>query len=446
MPAFSTADSVAIRQLEVRGYSLSSADHVWSVAGQFHAAWHPAIATMQLERSANGGSIRAFTVHGEDTVYREQLIYHSNSDRTLQYAHLEGIAGADRYIGSLRIESAEQGGCVIVCGATIEAAEPRALEIENGTKAIFQMGIDALITNDSPLANTAVVLETNREAGKGLAPHAIAGTPALACNSTMTASGLLCLFLHGIGGSKQNWDAQLQSVAGIVQAVAMDLRGYGDSEPGNVQSSIDDYCDDILRVREAFGATQLILCGLSYGAWIATSFALRYPQMVRGLVLSGGCTGMSEASVAEREAFRQAREEPLNNGLTPADFASDVVSIISGPNASDDTLQQLLQSMSAISAHTYRDAINCFTRPPGPFDFSGLTMPVLMMTGEHDRLAPPDEIRGVACRIVEAGNQRSDHLSDVQFEVIADAGHVCNLENPDQYNQWLRQFLARVAM
>jgi pimeloyl-ACP methyl ester carboxylesterase len=45
--------------------------------------------------------------------------------------------------------------------------------------------------------------------------------------------------------------------------------------------------------------------------------------------------------------------------------------------------------MAAIPAATYRDALVCFTNPLERFDFSRLTMPVLMMTGEHDRLAPP---------------------------------------------------------
>ena len=49
---------------------------------------------------------------------------------------------------------------------------------------------------------------------------------------------------------------------------------------------------------------------------------MRYPEMLAGLVLSGGCTGMSEAGPEEREAFRVSREVPLNAGQVPADFAT----------------------------------------------------------------------------------------------------------------------------
>ena len=66
-----------------------------------------------------------------------------------------------------------------------------------------------------------------------------------------------------------------------------------------------------------------------------------------------------------------------------------MVNVIAGPNASDQIRADLLASMSAIPAATYGDALRCFTNPLERFDFAKLTMPVLLMTGEHDRLASP---------------------------------------------------------
>ena len=62
---------------------------------------------------------------------------------------------------------------------------------------------------------------------------------------------------------------------------------------------------------------------------------MRHRDKLAGLILSGGCTGMSEAGPEEREAFRLSREVPLDAGQTPKDFAPAVVNIIAGPNASD---------------------------------------------------------------------------------------------------------------
>jgi len=192
---------------------------------------------------------------------------------------------------------------------------------------------------------------------------------------------------------------------------------------------------------ETLGARKLILCGLSYGAWIATSFAMRHADRLVALIVSGGCTGMSEAGAEERDAFRLSREVPMQNGQTPADFAPAVVDVIAGPKASAAVRADLLKSMQAIPTATYADALRCFTNPPERFDFAKLNLPVLLMTGEHDPLAPPKEIKSVANRICDKAPE-----PDVRFEVIVDAGHVCNLEQPDAYNRVLVEFVSRVLL
>jgi pimeloyl-ACP methyl ester carboxylesterase len=432
-------------RVEVSGHVAADPAAVWSVAGNFCGAWHPAIAEIRAERDAQGTLIRAFTAIGEDTLYRERLVYRSDSDRVLEYTHLEGIAGAERYRARLAISPDENGGSCIDWSAILTAEDERASAIAAGTKAIFEMGIEALGKTVpqvlSPLVGEmAGRPEGGDPLGASIETVILDGYPRLALSATPAGSDTLVLFLHGIGGARTNWLPQLAAVAPYARAASMDFRGYGDSELGSSQSTVDDYCADILRAADALGARRLILCGLSYGAWIATSIATRHPERLAGLVLSGGCTGMSEAGTAEREAFRQSRQVPLDAGQTPADFAPAVVNVLAGPDASEETRERLFQSMAAIPAATYRDALVCFTNPPERLDFSRLTMSVLMMTGEFDRLASPAEIRGVSRRIADLSPDAS-----VRFEVIARAGHVCNVERPNAYNAVLTEFLSEVA-
>lgn len=425
-------------RVQVIGYSAAEPAAVWAIVGNFCGAWHPVIAEIRAERDEHGALIRAFTTKGEETLYREQLTYRSDTDRVLAYTHLEGIVGVERYDARLQVFAGETGGSRIEWSARLSAPAERASAIAAGTRAIFEMGLAALdgLVGDAQPSKAAA----SEEEAPVLRTLFIDGDAQLALTISPQKPGPLVLFLHGIGGGRSNWLAQLRAVAPALRATALDLRGYGESTLGASQSTVEDYCDDILRIADALGAQKLVLCGLSYGSWIATSFAMRHPERLAGLVLSGGCTGMSEAGVAEREAFRTAREVPLNAGKTPADFAPAVVDVLAGPNAGEAVRQALFASMAAIPAATYRDALTCFTNPPERFDFARLTMPVLMMTGEHDRLASPAEIRGVANRIVEAAPRAC-----VRFEVIADAGHVCNVEQPETYNRVLTEFLSEVA-
>ena len=425
-------------QVQVIGHCPASPAAVWAIAGDFCGHWHPGIAAIREERDARGSLIRAFTVHGEDTLYREQLSWFSNSDRSLGYTHLEGIAGVERYDARMTVSAGGGGGSVIEWTATVEAPDAaRTAAVCAGTKPIFEAGIVAL--SEHAQRRGAATFQEGLPAPVATEDFSFGEAPRLALTVTPSKSGPLCLFLHGIGGARWNWRPQLAATGNVMRAAALDLRGYGGSTLGVDQSTVEDYCADILRVRETLGADRLALVGLSYGSWIATSFAMRHPKLLAGLVLSGGCTGMSEAGPEEREAFRVSREVPLDAGQTPADFAPAVVKVLAGPNASDEVRAQLFDSMAAIPAQTYRDALVCFTNPPERFDFSRLTMPVLMMTGQHDRLASPAEIRGVAGRILAQAP-----MADVRYETIADAGHVCNVEQPEAYSRILLDFLRKL--
>ncbi|MHA6641201.1 alpha/beta fold hydrolase [Mesorhizobium sp. A623] len=415
---------------------------VWAIARDFGGAWHPFIERIETRRDKRGAEVRRFKARGDDTLYEEQKTYFSDSDRTLAYQHLAGIEGIDGYCAQLSVSGREDGGSAIEWTALIEAPAHRAKDAALGTETVFEAGIAAL----GSLADTGAA-KPIRPPRHGSSPRSIsletisvAGQPRLEITASHGAGEPLVLFLHGIGGERSNWVPQLQAVGAHWRAAALDLRGYGGSQLGSAPTTIDAYCDDILRVASALGAEKLILVGLSYGSWIATSFAMRNPDRLSGLVLSGGCTGMSEAGVTEREAFRQSREAPLAAGKVPADFAPAVVEVLAGPNAGEAVRTTLLASMTAIPVATYRDALHCFTHPPERFDFSRLTMPVLMMTGEHDRLAPPAEIRGVARRILQEAA-----LASIRFEVIPDAGHVCNVEQPEAYNTILLEWLRGIA-
>ena len=406
-------------------------DAVWAVARAFCAPWHPDIDWMVGE---NGGAQRAFTVRGDQTRYRERLTYLSDSDRDLAYRHIDGIAGVHRYDARLRVVP-DGSGCRVHWHADIEAGTDRLQAIAQGTRQIFERGLDALCNaHAGPETETPLTQETS------LRPFVVEGAPRLALTVTPHRPGPLCLFLHGIGGARDNWTAQLPTAGAYGQAAALDLRGYGESALGDAQSTLDAYCSDILRVCASLGADRLVLCGLSYGAWIATAFALRHPDRLLGLILSGGCTGLSEASAKIREGFRANRLGPLENGRTPADLAPTVVDTIAGPQIAPPAREALMQSMSRIPSDTYRDAVTCFTTASAPFDFARLRCPVLLMTGDHDRLAPPDEIRAVAHRMLATAPE-----PEIRFEVFRDAGHVCNLEAPDAYNRHLGAFLHRLT-
>lgn len=397
------------------------ADIVWEIAGDFGSAWHPAMAACQAG-PVDGAVERVFTVHGVERTFRERQTFRDDGGRQLRYRMVEGSTVLDRYDAAIRVDGHGRGARIVwsavLTGRVADAVRAGADE----TREIFEQGLDFI---ESRLTVAPCTLEAPRRLG-------------LLC----AGEGELVLFLHGIGGRKENWHHQLQAVAGAARAVALDLRGYGESAPAPQPLGLEDHFADISAVMAHFGARRLHLVGMSYGSWIAASFAHAHPELVASLTLSGGCTGMSEAAPETVSGFRQARLAPLDRGLSPADMAGDVVSSLKGPDCPQEAEDELLASMRAIPAATYRAAIECFTAPPFRLRFERWKMPVLMMTGECDRLASPAEIGSVARRIFEA-RAGEKAPAEVELAVIPRAGHLCNLEAAGTYNGHLRTFIAR---
>ena len=411
------------------------ADAIWSILRDFASDWHPAIETCAQEITASGAVVRVFAGTDGGT-YRERLTYLSDTDRRLSYVLESGIAGVTSYAGDVQVRATGESSCAVEWCARIDAPQDRLDQIAKGTAAIFESGLVALDAQSVPPARPA----PKRDAVTKLETFRFEGDVTLSgLESPGAQADTLVLCLHGIGGAADNWRAQLEALGSTYKMMALDMRGYGGSTLGPAQSTVEDYCADILRVFEQSKAKRLILVGLSMGSWIATSFAMRHSELLSGVVLAGGCTGMSEASIEARTNFLSSRADPLAAGQTPADFAPSVVELIAGPHATQHQRAALAASMSAIPSASYLDALTCFTNPSETFDVSRITCPVLMLTGAHDRLAPPDEIRFVSLRIHAAGP-----TPDVRFEVLPTAGHVCNLEAPDVFNDHLSSFLSRL--
>ena len=92
--------------------------------------------------------------------------------------------------------------------------------------------------------------------------------------------------MHGIGGNRTNWHDQLPAFGARYRAVAWDARGYGLSDDYDGPLSYDDFCGDILRVLDHFGARKAHLVGLSMGGFIAQDFYAHHPERVASLVLA----------------------------------------------------------------------------------------------------------------------------------------------------------------
>lgn len=94
------------------------------------------------------------------------------------------------------------------------------------------------------------------------------------------------LYVHGLGGSSQNWSALMRQLEGDVDGEALDLPGFGDSPPpddGNY--SVSAHARAVIHLLESSGRGPVHLFGNSLGGAVSTRVAAVRPDLVRTLTL-----------------------------------------------------------------------------------------------------------------------------------------------------------------
>lgn len=102
--------------------------------------------------------------------------------------------------------------------------------------------------------------------------------------------GPVVLLVHGVAGSRHNWDAVIPQLAERFRVVALDLPGHGESEKPRGDYSLGAYATVLRDLLEALGYRRATVVGHSLGGGIAMQFAYQFPDRCERLILvaSGG--------------------------------------------------------------------------------------------------------------------------------------------------------------
>ena len=237
------------------------------------------------------------------------------------------------------------------------------------------------------------------------------------------------VLVHGLGGSTNTWFPQAQVLKRELRLIAYDLAGLARS-PVTDRISIESHVDDLADVVRQADVERVHLAGHSLGTIICLHFAARYPQQVASLALIGA---FPEAPPAARCALRDRAAKARAEGMAA------IADAIVAAGTSDDTKTNqpaaaafVRESLMAQPAEGY--ARNCEALAEArAAEVSRVACPVLLLTGDQDRTAPPDVGRALASAIGSA-----------QFQVLAGCGHWATIERAKQVNYALTLFYARL--
>lgn len=254
------------------------------------------------------------------------------------------------------------------------------------------------------------------------------------------------VFLHGFPFDGSMWEPQLAGLPTGWRGQAPDQRGFGGSElreassgarfggrvalPHEAVLPMGQLADDVAGLIEREDAAPAVVCGLSMGGYVALSLWRRRPDLIRALVLADT---RAEADTDEgRENRSRMAHSARTAGIGP--IADAMIPTLLAPRTLDarpDVVDRVRSMIMGTPSETVIAALaGMAARHDASADLASLDIPVLVLVGEHDALTPPDVARSMAERMPRA-----------TLEVIPDAGHVSNLENPGAFNAALAGFL-----
>lgn len=253
-------------------------------------------------------------------------------------------------------------------------------------------------------------------------------------------SGSPVLLVHGFPLSHAMWQPQIEALRSTHRVIAPDLRGFGASgfvggagtNPlSDPRVSMEELADDLNALLDELGVDEpVIFCGLSMGGYVGWQFVRKYPQRVARLVV---CDSRAAADTPEAAKGRHAlAQRALAEGPEPVAEAMLEKLLAEQTRKEQPEVVDAVRRMIGLASRQGIAAAlkGMAARPAAAELLPKISVPTLLIVGEHDAISTVDEMRGMAAAIPGA-----------KLEVIPNAGHMTTIENPQAVNGALLAFV-----
>jgi 3-oxoadipate enol-lactonase len=238
------------------------------------------------------------------------------------------------------------------------------------------------------------------------------------------------VFLHAFPLNRLMWEPQMDGLRGAFHIVAPDMRGFGASEVTEGATSMKRMADDVHALLTALDLAPVVLVGLSMGGYVAFEYYRNYAAHVRALVLAG------TRADADSEETRAGRSEMMQKVATegPAAVAEAMLPKLLSPAAIDkssDLIVTVRRMIETTSAAGIAGALAGIANRADSTDLlSAIAVPTLVIAGSKDAVIPPAQTTAL-----------TEAIPGARFALIEGAGHLANLEGPEEFTSLLRDFI-----
>ena len=227
------------------------------------------------------------------------------------------------------------------------------------------------------------------------------------------------------------WDAQVAELASTYRVLRYDTRGHGGSDAPDGPYTLAMLCDDVLGLLDALGIETTHFVGISLGGMTALELALALPDRVDRIAV---CDSRADAPPAFANSWDERLAIAAEKGMEGLVEATLARWFSEGFLAQDPpALTAVGDMIRGTSLAGYIGCIHALQKLDLLPRLGGVTVPTLFVSGADDMATPPQAMRAMHAAVLGS-----------QFVLIDPAGHLSNVENPDDFMAALAPFLRAV--
>lgn len=230
------------------------------------------------------------------------------------------------------------------------------------------------------------------------------------------------VLLHGLMGAMEHWEPTVEALGEMCRAIAPALPIF---DPALSEPSVPELGRHVVRLLDALDIDGAVIGGNSLGGHVALELALKRPDRVTGVILTGS-SGLFERGftrnvphVPTAEYVRTKMEEIFYD---PTLVTPEWVAAVRRVVTTRSTALRVVQFARAAKRHNVEA------------DLRRITVPTLLVWGKDDRITPPD----VAERFHAL-------IADSELVFITNCGHAPMLERPEAFNEIVEEWLRETA-
>ncbi len=241
------------------------------------------------------------------------------------------------------------------------------------------------------------------------------------------------IFIHGFPLNKLMWEKQIEILKENYRVIAYDIRGHGNTDAGNDNFSIELFANDLLSLMDVLKIDRTILSGFSMGGYIALNAIESYPERFNALILcdTNCAADMPDAKEKRMKTIANIKEQGLEKYA--GESLKKLFAPISFSTHSEEIAIVRKMIMNTSRQSLYKTLHALAERKETCTKLHEIKVPVLIMVGKEDEITPP-----------AAALTMHEKIKSATIHIIDHAGHMSNMENPDQFNNHLTKFFKTI--